>query len=735
MYRSYHKFKADDFVEDVSQTMSNNITNTNDFVHINNQRSAFDSCFGGVLNKHAPLKQKTIRKPPCPFMNGDLRKAIYNKCLLRNKYYKNRTTENWSAYKKQRNLVVKLRKKSIRIYFNNKCNSGNKNDFWSVMKPFYSSKFKTGNDNLILRVDETLITDPSDVCESFNKFFTSAATNIGFADNIPLNALGDIDIVEIFKKHETHSSILRIKDSHPVSNVFEFTYVTQTYVANIVCKLNEKKSMGYDRIPARLIKICATELCPFITEIVNRSIKDNYFPTDLKLAEVCAIFKKHDRLLSENYRPVSLLRILSKVFERVYTDQITAYFDKIFTPFLSAYRKGFGCHDLLLRLIEQWKDYLDDNLYVGALLIDLSKAFDCLPHQLLVCKLRAYGFTEGSCKLMSSYLSGRKQRVKIGEHRSSWQNLEKGVPQGSITGPILFNIFIHDLFYFIQHAVLFNYADDDTLLYANSDLELLKRHLIADGEIAVDWFHMNGMKANPNKFQLILSHRYENPSFSINIAGHDIVSQTSVVLLGVEIDCKLTFYDHVNKLCKNASKQVNILRRIGALLGVKQKIDIYRTYILSNFNYCPLVWHYCPRSCVRLMEKVNERALRFVFDDQNSSYTDLLKKTNRESRLSFRNKAIVTQVYKSIYHISPPYLCTMFKRKINPYNLRNDFLLVQPKVTTTTYGLLSIKYHGSKMWNMLPEFVKESRSLSIFKKNVKNIKEPLCSCSFCSMIF
>ena len=731
-YRSYRKFSEDAFKTDVSTIISADISSSG--AHINEQLSCFDSRFSDFVDKHAPIKQKTIRKPPCPFMNGELRKAIYRKCVLRNNFYKCRSDKNWILYKRQRNLVTKLRKKSVRLYFKNKCNTDNKCEFWSVIKPFYSSKCKSAAENIILREDDCIISNPSDVCESFNEFFTSAANNIGFPDEVVYDSSGNVNMCDIFRKHENHKSISYIQRFCKPNGVFEFTCVTESHVCNILQKLNEKKAMGHDRIPAKLLKICATELSPFFTHLVNKSILDGIFPSDLKLAEVCAIFKKLDRLSKENYRPVSLLRILSKVFERIYSDQINSFFDNIFTPFLSAYRKGFGCHDLLLKFIEQWKCYLDNNLYVGALLIDLSKAFDCLPHNLLICKLKAYGFSNSACKLMASYLSLRKQRVKMGEQRSSWHGLQKGVPQGSIMGPILFNVFIHDLFYFINHCIMFNYADDDSLLYAHSDLNVLKKRLVEDSEAAVEWFRINGMKANPSKFQAIFSHRHENPQITINISDIEIISKSTVTLLGIVIDSKLTFSEHINKLCKQAGKQVNVLRRFAKLLNTNQKLDIYRTFIVSNFNYCPLVWHFCPKSCIRLMEKVNERALRFVYSDQMSSYLDLLNKSNRSTLLSYRNKAIAIQVYKSLNNISPPYLCDLFTVNATHYGLRNECLLEQPRVTTTTHGLLSVSYHGAKIWNSLPVFVKQSTSLNLFKKNIKKINQPLCNCSFCSII-
>jgi hypothetical protein len=153
--------------------------------------------------------------------------------------------------------------------------------------------------------------------------------------------------------------------------------------------------------------------------------------------------------------------------------QLVEFFNNIFHDFLCAFRKGHGCQNTLQRLLEDWKSALDKNCYVAAILMDLLKAFDCLPHESLLNKLAVYGLSSQSVRLLENYLTGRKQQIKLQGVVSGWQILQKGVPQGSIMGPLLFNIFINDIFYFIEHGTLYNYADDNTLSYADQDYNTL----------------------------------------------------------------------------------------------------------------------------------------------------------------------------------------------------------------------------------------------------------------------
>ena len=170
---------------------------------------------------------------------------------------------------------------------------------------------------------------------------------------------------------------------------------------------------------------------------------------------------------------------------------------------LSAFRNGYSCQDTLIRILEDWRKCIDDKKFVAAILMDLSKAFDCLRHDLLLFKLKTYGISESALKLFESYLSNRKQCVKIGSVRSFFLEIYKEVPQGSILGPVLFNIFINDIFCFISKGCLYNYADDNTLTYSDNSIENLTKVMEEESEILIKWFSDNQMQANPDKFQAI----------------------------------------------------------------------------------------------------------------------------------------------------------------------------------------------------------------------------------------
>ena len=180
------------------------------------------------------------------------------------------------------------------------------------------------------------------------------------------------------------------------------------------------------------------------------------------MADVIPIHKKDETTLLKNYRPVSLIPVVSKLFERDMYNQLLTYIDKLMPPCLFGYRKGHSTEQCLTVMLEIWEKALDGKGTAGAILTDLSKAFDCLNHNLLLAKLDAYGFDKTTLKFIQNYLKNRKQRTKVNSSFSQWLELKYGVPQGSIFGPLLFNIFINDMFFSIKDANIANYADDNT---------------------------------------------------------------------------------------------------------------------------------------------------------------------------------------------------------------------------------------------------------------------------------
>ena len=245
-------------------------------------------------------------------------------------------------------------------------------------------------------------------------------------------------------------------------------------------RMDPKKAQGYDNIPSKLLRISASGICSHVSQLVNHCFRVCEFPDVMKLSDVSSLYK--DNLKKDNYRPVSVLPSLFKVYERVLGRQLSDFCYKIFSALLSASRNRYSCQSTLLNMIEHFKISLDNGEYVACLSMDLSKAFDCLPHCLTICRLYLYGVSREACTLIASYLRDRKQRIKLG-NSSEWTELFKGVPQGSILGPLIFNIFLNDISYFVSKGDLYNYADDNCMSVSHKDIHVVSAQLENETQI------------------------------------------------------------------------------------------------------------------------------------------------------------------------------------------------------------------------------------------------------------
>ena len=260
-----------------------------------------------------------------------------------------------------------------------------------------------------------------------------------------------IGIKILLEKYSNHPSILTIlQDPESQFSTFSFRPVESNEVRELLKNIDSKKSTGEDQIPPKLLLLASEELTIPLTDAINNIFKKCKFPDKGKRAAVTPLDKgKPVRTTEKNFSPISVLNAFSKIYEKIIKDQLIPLLDRCLSKFIVAYRQKYNTQHILVRVIEELRRNLDNDIVVGAVLMDLSKAFDCIPHDLLIAKLSAYGFHEDALVYICSYLKRRQQSVRINNTYSTFQQVLSGVPQRSVLCPILFNLYINDLFLYI----------------------------------------------------------------------------------------------------------------------------------------------------------------------------------------------------------------------------------------------------------------------------------------------
>ena len=382
-------------------------------------------------------------------------------------------------------------------------------------------------------------------------------------------------------------------------------------------------------------------------------------------------------------------------------------------------------------MLEKWKKALDKKKVAGALLTDLSKAFDCLHHDLLIAKLEAYGFGHSSLILIYNYLSGRKQRTKINNVYSEWNELETGVPQGSILGPLIFDIYINDIFYFVNEDTVANFADDNTPYTIQNNIETLLNNLQSDSHTLLMWFDNNFLTLNADKCKLLVT-KHED-EVSITLDKEVTKGNKPVKLLGIKIDNKLDFNEHIYNIYKKASIKLHALARIAPYMNKGKLRILMKTFIDAHFNYCPLIWMFHSRTLNNKINKLLERALRLVYKEYISSFENLLNIDNTFTIHERNLQKLATEMYKMKNNLSPSFLSDIFLQSQNPYELRNKNICKTENIHTVFYGSETVSFRGPKTWALILDNIKNSNNLNDFKAKIKSWKPEACACRICKV--
>ena len=469
-------------------------------LHFIDDYSTFEKIFASILNKHAPMRTKYLRGNNQPYLTKDLRKAIMKRSQFKNIAIKSKDPEDMARYRKQRNLVVNMNRQAKKSYFTDTFKSPK--CFWKAVKPFFG-KSNICEERILLVENGEVVSDEGVISSIFNSYFNGITNHLDIPE-VPRLIVGDLDPVSTaIDKYASHPSVLAIKAKSNSDIKFELKAVTVDTMVKEILALNPGKA-GSGSISVKALRLAAFECSSVLTSLFNEwVIGASSFPDELKLADIVPIHKKGSTTDKANYRPISLLPVVSKVFERLIAKQINPFINTWLSKYLCGFRKGFSTQHSILHMLRKWQSHLDTSGIIGAILMDLSKAFDCLPHNLLIAKMAAYGFGKSTLKLFHSYLSNRKHRVRVGSSLSGLLEILLGVPQGSVLGPILFNIFINDLLSVVQENIC-NFADDNTLYVCGHDIPDVVRRIDKELHIVIDWLSKNDMIANPDNVTALI---------------------------------------------------------------------------------------------------------------------------------------------------------------------------------------------------------------------------------------
>ena len=483
-----------------------------------------------------------------------------------------------------------------------------------------------------------------------------------------------------------------------------------------------------DNIPNKFLKIAASVIAPSLTGIFTASINTGIFPYEWKASRVTPVFKSGTRNNPGNYRPISIIPCVAKIFEKIIFDQLHGYLDS--NNLLNTCQSGFRpFHSTLTALLEaasDWSMNIDNGLINGVVFIDLKKAFDTIDHQIILQKLKNYGIDENSLTWFHSYLTDRTQKCRVNGQLSDSVPVACGVPQGSSLGPLLFLIYINDLPNCLNHTTARMFADDTSISYASDSANELQNVINTELKGLSDWLTTNKLSLNIVKTEfMVVGSRQRiktlNNEIDIEINGNMVNQVTSVKSLGVHLDNHLMWSEHTDKLCKKIASAIGALKRIRSCISVNTAIQVYQALIQPHFDYCCSVWDGLGETLSSKLQKLQNRAVRVITRSSYDTNATVLLDTLHLDNLSLRRKKFKAGLmFKTLKGDTPTYLQNLFSVRGSEYNLRNFEMKLNLPKPRTNYLKRSFQYSGVVLWNSLPENIRMLQSFAQFRKAVNN---------------